>query len=572
MRSLARAAFGAGVAASLLLLCSAARGVAQASVLSRVRARAGVGMRGRSLLASLEPAGKMLKPLDHYYDNAEIEAWLKDFTSRCGHMSRKYSIGKSLHGQEIWVLEISDRPGEEEPEPNFKYTGNMHGDEPLSRALMPALAEWLCANAESDPVAAIIVNDMHLHLAPSVNPDGFAGLHSMSRENAAGADLNRDFPDPIQGDVHHPTGREQPETQALMDWIQRGPKFAGGAAMHEGAVVANYPWDGSEAGFGGYAACPDDAAFRHLAQTYADAHEWMHTNNAESFVNGITNGAAWYPVYGGMQDYSYLVGECFDLTLELSNAKHPPESTLHKVWKENADALLALPLEAGFGGLRGAVVEAGDEGATGPWRFLRRLMRDAHSGAGTPLRATIEVEGIDFAVTSGETFGQFYRPLAPGTYSVTASAPGYASETKQVVVRPGEGGVLYFHLAKSDGKARRAGAARALLGQNASQGAAGPAENASVAADVAGAEGAAALAGGGNGSAGQVAAGLTARPRSGFHERVEGGATVEKWMVMAASAMGLAQVAALAWLMLRGGKRRRLAKRPGAPHVTMLPV
>ena len=39
------------------------------------------------------------------------------------------SIGKSVRRRTLWALEISDKPGSEEAEPNFKYIANMHGDE-----------------------------------------------------------------------------------------------------------------------------------------------------------------------------------------------------------------------------------------------------------------------------------------------------------------------------------------------------------------------------------------------------------------------------------------------------------
>ncbi len=63
--------------------------------------------------------------------------------------------------------------------------------------------------------------------------------------------------------------------------------------------MANYPWDGTADKGTHYSMAPDDAAFQHLAHVYADAHAKMHASH--EFKGGITNGAHWYPLWGGMQ-------------------------------------------------------------------------------------------------------------------------------------------------------------------------------------------------------------------------------------------------------------------------------
>ncbi len=73
--------------------------------------------------------------------------------------------------------------------------------------------------------------------------------------------------------------------------------------MHEGALVANYPFDGFDDGSHQIRnvgnPSPDDQTFVYFAKLYASLHKSMATST--EFNDGITNGARWYPVYGGMQ-------------------------------------------------------------------------------------------------------------------------------------------------------------------------------------------------------------------------------------------------------------------------------
>jgi carboxypeptidase D len=158
-----------------------------------------------------------------------------------------------------------------------------------------------------------------------------------------------------------------------------------------------------------------------------------------------------------------------ELTLELSQDKYPSASRLPAIWAENRDALLALALTASLGGARGSV----------------------KSAEGKPLGATLVVKsssGKAVPFYSDPATGFFARPLAPGRYTVVASAPGYVAASAEVVVPAGGAGVV------NDFVLKRAASAAA------------PAAGAGDATDGARERPAALLAGAGAGAAAPVAA------------------------------------------------------------------
>eukprot|EP00882_Tetradesmus_deserticola_P027297 GHRQ01030187.1.p1 GENE.GHRQ01030187.1~~GHRQ01030187.1.p1 ORF type:complete len:132 (+),score=29.75 GHRQ01030187.1:257-652(+) len=122
-----------------------------------------------------------------------------------------------------------------------------------------------------------------------------------------------------------------------------------------------------------------------------------------------------------MQDWDYLAASCMELTLELNNQKYPPANQLKKIWNENKDALVALPLTAALGGIRGNVTSSFD---------------------GLPVPATITVDGSSWGTYADSYFGFYARPIKPGTYTVRASYPGFRAAAAQVVVPDDLSGVV----------------------------------------------------------------------------------------------------------------------------------
>ena len=94
-----------------------------------------------------------------------------------------------------------------------------------------------------------------------------------------------------------------------------------------------------------------------MAQVYANNHKLMAKKEKvpcetddENFSKqgGITNGAAWYSVAGGMQDFNYLGSNDYEITLELGCEKYPAQEKLSEEWENNKDALMEFMWQVGF--------------------------------------------------------------------------------------------------------------------------------------------------------------------------------------------------------------------------------
>lgn len=341
--------------------------------------------------------------LNNHHNNQQVFEIIEKVNKKCPHITHVYDLGlKSVNGIPLRVITFSDNAAEHEiGEPEFKYVGNMHGNEVVGREMMLELMTQLCdLYLNNNENIVKLIDSTRIHLLVTMNPDGwdlavqneFTNLKKTTpnkydtvenmlydqgvqdwftgRQNANGIDLNRNFPDLDQYEYKYTSqGKDkfdhlvseasqeinekhldcqnktfQPETLTVANWIASTP-FVLSANFHGGDLVVNYPYDDSKNHNTVYSATPDDQLFKDISYTFAQYHGEMNSPDkkkcdmvSDDFHDGITNGAKWYPVCGGMQDYNYLSSNCFEVTIELGCNKFPAGKNLQQLWADNMNA------------------------------------------------------------------------------------------------------------------------------------------------------------------------------------------------------------------------------------------
>lgn len=347
---------------------------------------------------------------DAYVDM--MNAFAENYPDLC----QLYEIGTSVNGRKLLCVKISDNVNVKEPEPEFFYTSTMHGDEVTGYMLMLRLIDYLLTNYTTKPELQRLVDSLEIWINPNANPDGtyFSGNHTVSgatRYNANSVDLNRNFPDPEEEEGDHPDDEDwQPETEAMMQFMTEH-NFVFSANYHGGSEVMNYPWDTWSKSH------PDEDWFEYVSYQYADTVKKYGGSSYFSDVEpgGVTNGYDWYSIAGGRQDYTTYFCNGREITIEVSTVKMPPAASLPSYWDYNKIAMLDYMGQC-LKGIHGIVTD---------------------SLTGEPLKAKIFILGHDTDsshVYSDEVNGYFQRLIAPGTYDIKCSAPGYINKVAEDVV------------------------------------------------------------------------------------------------------------------------------------------
>ncbi len=370
---------------------------------------------------------KQVLTWDYYPTYTAYETLMHQFAIDHPDICKLITITTLASGRKILALRISDNVNTEENEPEFLLTSSIHGNETTGYILMLHLADYLLTKYGFDERITHMVNNFDIVICPLANPDGTykggnATVTGATRYNANNIDLNRNYPDPENG--QHPDGNAwQPETVAFMDFATQNT-FTMGVNFHGGTEVINYPWDTWPR------LSADDAWWQYVSHEYADTvHLNAPLDYMNQFTNGVTNGFAWYEIDGGRQDYMNYYQHCRESTIEISNDYILPESELISYWNYNYRSFLNYIEEAGYG--------------------LHGLVTDSVSG--DPLFAKIYISGFDkdsSQVYTDPQVGDYHRLLKGGSYNVTYSSSGYLPKTFPVQVSDKKTSIINVQLSK----------------------------------------------------------------------------------------------------------------------------
>ena len=348
-------------------------------------------------------------PTYEAYENM-MYAFATDHPDKCEILT----LGTLPSGRKILIAHINNGSGAGKPK--FLYTSTIHGDETTGWMLMLRMIDYILENPTL-PECANVLENIDLYVGPNTNPDGtYHGgnnsVNNATRYNANGVDMNRNYADPHEGP--HPDGEAyQQETLWFMEFAENN-NFVMGANYHGGAEVMNYPWDNT------YTLHADDAWYQLISHEYANLCHNVSSSYMTDYNNGVTNGAQWYMIGGGRQDYMNGYAQCRELTIECSNTKLPNASQMPNFWNINKNSIFAYMNQC-LNGIHGTVVDAESKAPIGGATVTLIGHDDQYSTVSTQLPG-----------------GDFHRPVKAGTYTVRITKNGYEAYETQLTVADNE--------------------------------------------------------------------------------------------------------------------------------------
>jgi carboxypeptidase T len=300
-----------------------------------------------------------------YHDYAEMSAEVAAVAGAYPNLVRRFSIGRSYQGRELWAAKVSDNAGSDEAEPEALFTCGQHAREHLSVEMCLYLLDELTSGYGSNSSITTTVNTREVYLVFNVNPDGSeydiaTGSYRSWRKNrqpnagtsAVGTDLNRNWSyrwgccggssgSPSSSTYRGPSAFSAPETRAVRDFV--ASRVVGGVQQLRTAIDFHTY---SELVLWPYGYTYSNTATGMNADQY---NTFSTMGRAMAATNGYTPEQAsdLYIADGTLPDWAWGVHRIFAFTFEMyprssSPGFYPPDEVIARETSRNRAAVLYL--------------------------------------------------------------------------------------------------------------------------------------------------------------------------------------------------------------------------------------
>jgi carboxypeptidase T len=306
-------------------------------------------------LAAEFPAG-----YEAYHTYAEVGAEVAAVEAAHPGIVKRFSIGESYLGRQVWAAKISDNVLVDEDEPEVLFDGGIHADEHMGVEMTLRILHWLADGYGVDPRITSIVDTREVWIIFMVNPDGAAhdiagGKFHNWRKNrqpnpgttAVGTDLNRNFgykwggggrtsSNPRAITYRGTAAFSTPEARAFRDFLASRviggrQQIRMGISFHETGRLVMWPYGYTKTDVPSDMTTDDHTALARIGRKMASFNGFKPEQASDLYVSSGTS-----------RDFEYGTYRIFAYTIELSVTAYPKPSKIATETGRNKETVLYL--------------------------------------------------------------------------------------------------------------------------------------------------------------------------------------------------------------------------------------
>jgi carboxypeptidase T len=246
------------------------------------------------------------EPLPGYHGYAAMSAQIAAVAAAHPDIVRRFSIGRSTQGRQLWAVKISDNVAIDELEPEVLLVAGQHAREHITVEQALYLLDQLTS---SDPRIVDLISKTEVYLVLNMNPDGsefdtrgeFPRYWRKNRQKPFGTDLNRNWAyhwgccggnvsrSPRSDAYRGKRAFSAPETRALRGFV-RGRKLGGAQQIkaaidfHSAAELVLWPYGYTTKNTAKGMTATQYARLAHLGRTMAHANRYKAEQASDLYI------------------------------------------------------------------------------------------------------------------------------------------------------------------------------------------------------------------------------------------------------------------------------------------------